>query len=125
MVQVQSLIDETAIACGAEKYAVALSLSERTLMLLRGSGLDTPVVMGPCHFEAYQLCRAVGGKAKGSIGRQHASWELTELTDPSISQSVNRSAAGHLHSAWKLTELSDGADSPLAMSYGSLVAAMG
>lgn len=93
---VQSLIDEMPEACRRD-HAHALTLSERTLALLVESGMDTPVAMGTCHYEAFQLARATGKKAE---------------------------AMAHLEQACGLTKLSDGVDSPLALKYAALAAGL-
>ena len=93
-VEIQRLIDAMPEACQGD-HAEALDMSERTLQLLVEAGLDTPITMGPCHYEAYQLATSIGHKAK---------------------------AKDHLQKAWQLTKLSDGEDSPLALKYGALAA---
>jgi len=93
MIEIQALIDAMPEACKTD-HARALELSERTLQLLVDAGLDTPITMGTCHYEAYQLARSTGKKAK---------------------------AGEHLLRAFELAKLSDGADSPLALQYGALV----
>ena len=94
MEQIQDAIDRMPDACARGDMAAALELSERTMKLLVEGGLDTPVAMGTCHYEAYQLARALGDRPK---------------------------AIRHLVQAHELTKLSDGSDSPLALQYGRLV----